>query len=153
MRIAIVAIGRARGGPEAELYSHYAGRIQAWPVTLVERELRRKAPEGGAAAAEAELLLQAIPDGAYVVALDEAGKQAGSRDFAGRLRRLQEEARADMAFIIGGADGLADSVRQRADLLLSLGKATWPHMMVRGMLAEQIYRAQQILAGHPYHRD
>ncbi len=94
-----------------------------------------------------------VPSGAAIVALDETGKHLASRAFAKQIRQWQDEGRPCAAFMIGGADGLDDSVRQRADLILSFGRATWPHLLVRGMLAEQVYRSQQILAGHPYHRD
>lgn len=153
MRIHIAAIGRARAGPEAVLYEHYTGRMTAWPITLAEQEVRRRTAPDRMVDAEAALLRQAVPDGAFVVALDERGRQYTSRDFAALLRGLQDEGRRDVAFLIGGADGLAGALRESADLTMSLGRPTWPHLLVRGMLAEQLYRAQQILAGHPYHRD
>ena len=153
MRIHIVAIGRARSGPEAALFKHFADRVAQWPITLVEQDLRRRTAPDKLAAAEAALLRQAIPDGAFVVAMDERGKQYSSREFAQLLRGQQDEGRRDMAFLIGGADGLAAALREDADQVMSLGQATWPHLLVRGLLAEQIYRAQQIVAGHPYHRD
>ncbi len=153
MRIHIVAIGRARSGPEAALFKHFADRVTQWPITLVEQDLRRRTAPDKLAAAEAALLRQAIPDGAFVVAMDERGKQCSSREFAQLLRGQQDEGRRDMAFLIGGADGLAAALREDADQVMSLGQATWPHLLVRGLLAEQIYRAQQIVAGHPYHRD
>lgn len=153
MRIHIVAIGRARSGPEAALFKHYADRVTQWPITLVEQDLRRRTAPDRIADAEAALLQQSVPAGALVVALDERGRQHTSREFAQLLRGQQDEGRRDIAFLIGGADGLAASVREGAARVLSLGQATWPHLLVRGLLAEQIYRAQQILSGHPYHRD
>ncbi len=153
MRIHIASIGRARSGPEAALYKHYADRVTQWPVTLHEQDLRRRVAPDRVMEAEAVLLQQAIPDGAFVVALDERGKQQTSREFASLLRSLQEDARRDVVFLIGGADGLTDELRNGADKVLSLGEATWPHLLVRGLLAEQLYRAQQIVSGHPYHRD
>jgi 23S rRNA (pseudouridine1915-N3)-methyltransferase len=102
---------------------------------------------------EADKLLAQIPKNAVLVALDERGESLDSGTFAQRLGAWRDAGRADLAFVIGGADGLDEEVRRRADLLLSFGRLTWPHMLVRGMLAEQLYRAQQILAGHPYHRD
>ena len=86
------------------------------------------------------------------MALDERGRSLSSAAFADYLGRRRDEGVADLAFVIGGADGLAERVRSRADLVLSLGAPTWPHLLVRGLLAEQLYRAQSILAGHPYHR-
>jgi 23S rRNA (pseudouridine1915-N3)-methyltransferase len=153
MRIHIVAIGRARSGPEAALFKHYADRVTQWPITLVELDLRRRTAPDRTAEAESALLQQSIPKGAFVVALDERGRQHTSREFARLLRGQQDEGRRDVTFLIGGADGLAPSVTEGADKVLSLGQATWPHLLVRGLLAEQIYRAQQIIAGHPYHRD
>jgi 23S rRNA (pseudouridine1915-N3)-methyltransferase len=153
MRIHIVAIGRARAGPEAALFKHFADRVNQWPITLVEQDLRRRTAPERVADAEAALLRQSVPEGAFVVALDERGKQYASREFAALLGRQQDEGRRDVAFLIGGADGLAKAVRDRADTIMSLGQATWPHLLARGMLAEQIYRAQQINSGHPYHRD
>ena len=153
MRIHIVAIGRARSGPEAVLFKHFADRVTQWPINLVEQDLRKRTAPDKVIAAEAVLLHQAIPDGAFVIALDERGKQYASREFAQLLSGQQDEGCRDVAFLIGGADGLADSLRKDAGRVLSLGQATWPHLLVRGLLAEQIYRAQQISAGHPYHRD
>lgn len=151
MRIDILAIGRARAGPERALYRSYADRIR-WPLALRELEEKRRLPPAELRARESALLLEALPADAAVVALDETGKDLSSEEFAKRLGRWRDDGRATVAFVIGGAEGLSDEVRGRADLLLSLGRQTWPHMLVRTMLAEQIYRAQQILAGHPYHR-
>mgnify|MGYP002640843601 CR=1 FL=1 len=153
MRIHIIAVGRARQGPERALYEHFSGRIAAWTVALREVEPRGRVAPERLKAAEADLLAAAIPDRAVIVALDETGRQLGSVDFAGRMRAWRDDGIADLTFVIGGADGLDAGLKQRSDLLFSLGQATWPHMLVRGMLAEQIYRAQQILAGHPYHRE
>lgn len=153
MHIHIVAIGRARAGPEAVLFKHYCDRVTQWPMTLIEQDLRKRTAPNKVAEAEAALLQQAIPEGAFIVALDEHGKQYTSREFTGLISGQQDEGRRDIAFVIGGADGLAPSVREGADRVVSLGQATWPHLLVRGLLAEQIYRAQQIHAGHPYHRD
>lgn len=151
MRVLIAAVGRAKAGPERVLYEHFARRL-TWPVTLREVEERRPLSAAERMGREAEALLAAVPKGAVVVALDERGRSLSSQDFAERLAAWRDGAVGDLAFLIGGADGLAESVRRRADLLLSLGPMTWPHMLVRGMLAEQLYRAQSILGGHPYHR-
>lgn len=151
MQIEILAIGRARPGPERELYRSYAERIR-WPVALRELEEKRRLPPGELKAREAALILEALPPNAAVVALDETGKDMSSMELAEKISRWQDDGRGCVAFVIGGADGLTDEVRKRADLVLSLGRQTWPHMLARAMLAEQIYRAQQIIAGHPYHR-
>ena len=98
-------------------------------------------------------ILKLLNPQAFIVAMDERGKTLSSRDFAGKIQNLQNEGLSQMQFIIGGADGLNDEIRQRSNLLLSFGKQTWPHMLARVMLLEQIYRAQQILKNHPYHRD
>jgi 23S rRNA (pseudouridine1915-N3)-methyltransferase len=101
---------------------------------------------------EGELLLQAVPAGATLVALDRRGKVLDSEAFAARLGTWRDNSVSDLAFLIGGADGHTEQLLQKSALVLSFGTMTWPHMLARGMLAEQIYRAQQLLAGHPYHR-
>lgn len=151
MRVVIAAVGRARAGPARDLFEHYVGRIN-WPITLREVEERRPLPPDRLRAREAELLLAALPDGARIVALDERGKALSSPEFAERVRRWRDDGVSDLAFVIGGAEGLDDALRRRADLVLGLGRMTWPHLLVRALIAEQLYRAQQILAGHPYHR-
>jgi len=151
MQIEILAIGRARAGPERELYKTYADRIR-WPLVLRELDEKRRLPPAEMKAREAALLLEALPRDAATVALDETGKELSSEQFAKQMGRWRDDGRTAIAFVIGGADGLNSEVRDRADLVISLGRQTWPHMLVRAMLAEQIYRAQQILAGHPYHR-
>lgn len=151
MRIWLAAIGRAKAGPELDLFTQYVRRLTP-PLTLKEVEEKRPLPVPERMAREAELLLGAIPAGAIVVALDERGKNMGSEAFAARMGQWRDQGAGDVAFLIGGADGHHQSVRDRADLLLSLGALTWPHMLVRAMLAEQLWRAQAILSGHPYHR-
>jgi 23S rRNA (pseudouridine1915-N3)-methyltransferase len=103
-------------------------------------------------AREAELILAAMPSGARLVALDQRGAEWSSRELAGRIGKWRDGGTGDLAFAIGGAEGLGSAVVERADSVLSLGAMTWPHLLVRCMLLEQLYRAQQILAGHPYHR-
>ncbi|MBC7950994.1 MAG: 23S rRNA (pseudouridine(1915)-N(3))-methyltransferase RlmH [Rhodospirillaceae bacterium] len=151
MRIWLAAIGRAKPGPELDLFTQYARRLTP-PLTLKEVEEKRPLPVLERKQREAELLLAAIPAGATVVALDERGKSLGSEVFAERMGRWRDDGVGDVAFLIGGADGHGDAVRTRADLLLGLGAMTWPHMLVRAMVAEQLWRAQAILSGHPYHR-
>lgn len=151
MRLWLAAVGRAKPGPEQDLFTQYIRRLSA-PLTVKEVEEKRPVTVSERKIREADLLLGAIPAGAVVVALDERGKALGSEDFAHRMGRWRDDGVADLAFLIGGADGHGDAVRQRADLLLSFGAMTWPHMLVRAMVAEQIWRAQAILSGHPYHR-
>lgn len=151
MRIWLAAVGRAKAGPELDLYHQYARRLTP-PLSLKEVEEKRPLPVPDRMAREADLLLGAIPAGAMVVALDERGKVMGSEAFATRMGQWRDQGAGDVAFLIGGADGHHQSVRDRADLLLALGAMTWPHMLVRAMVAEQLWRAQAILSGHPYHR-
>ncbi|HEX7967108.1 MAG TPA: 23S rRNA (pseudouridine(1915)-N(3))-methyltransferase RlmH [Stellaceae bacterium] len=151
MRLHIIAVGRLKPGPHEALARHYAERL-GWPLTVREVEEKRPLSPPELKGREGALLLAALPQGATVVALDERGKSLTSAGFAERLAAWRDGGVADLAFLIGGADGLADPVRRKAQLVLSLGAMTWPHLMVRGMLLEQLYRAQQILAGHPYHR-
>lgn len=151
MRIAIIAVGRHKAGPLKSLQDFYAERIR-WPLTIREVEERRKLTAAELKAREGELILAALPKAAMLIALDGRGKSLSSAEFAQRLGRWRD-ADADLAFAIGGADGLSDAVLDHAKLTLSLGAMTWPHLLVRGMLLEQIYRGQQILAGHPYHRE
>ena len=152
MRLTLLAVGRAKAGPERSLFDHYAGRITS-PFTLKEVEERKPLSGALLKSREADLLSAQIPNGAMIIALDERGKNLTSPEFATHIGRWRDDGISNLAFIIGGADGLDETLRRRADLILSLGKLTWPHMLVRGLLAEQIYRAQCILAGHPYHRD
>jgi 23S rRNA (pseudouridine1915-N3)-methyltransferase len=152
VRIALVAVGRLRRGPEAALVDDYLGRfartgrgIGLPPVTLLEVEPR----SGGT---EADAIARALPGGAVTVMLDERGRTMSSPELAEQTRRWRDAAR-DVTFVIGGADGLDDDIRARADRLLSLGPMVWPHMLARVMLTEQLYRAASILAGAPYHRE
>jgi 23S rRNA (pseudouridine1915-N3)-methyltransferase len=152
MRLWLLAVGKARSGPQRDLFEDYAGRLR-WPLKLVEVDEKRKLAPEPLKAREAELLLAQLPKGAVLCALDEKGKAESSAGLADQLRKWQDGGVADVAFAIGGADGHGAALLARADRKLSLGAMTWPHMLVRGMLAEQLYRAQQILAGHPYHRE
>lgn len=152
MRIAVVAVGGLKAGPERALAEKYLSRI-TWPMTVREVEEKRGLKGPALRKREGELILAACPDGAILVALDERGKTLSSTDFAARLGGWWDAGIADIVFVIGGAGGLDDAVRKRADLLLAFGAMTLPHLLMRGVLLEQIYRAQTILAGHPYHRE
>lgn len=151
MKLTLACIGRAGRGPERDLYEHYAGRIR-WPLTLRELEQRKKLPPAELIRHEGELLIGAVPDKAVLVALDRRGKALDSEAFAKRLERWRDDGVPDVAFLIGGADGHGEPLLGNAALVLTFGAMTWPHLLARAMLAEQIYRAQQLLAGHPYHR-
>jgi 23S rRNA (pseudouridine1915-N3)-methyltransferase len=122
-------------------------------LAIVEVEEKRRLPPSALPDAEAELILKAVPAGARLVALDAHGMAWTSRQFASHLAGWRDAGAAALAFAIGGAEGLGQRVIARADAVLALGPMTWPHLLVRGMLLEQLYRAQQILAGHPYHRE
>lgn len=151
MKLLIACIGRAARGPERDLYEHYANRIR-WPLVLREVEEKRKLPAAQLVLREGELLLDTVPAKAVLVALDRRGKVLDSETFARRLARWRDESVSDVAFLIGGADGHGEPLLKKAALILSFGAMTWPHLLARAMLAEQIYRAQQLQAGHPYHR-
>ena len=151
----LAAVGRAPRGPLRALFDDYAGRLAPTPfgpVTLKEVEVRKRLPAGELSRREAELLLAAVPPAATMVVLDERGTALASEAFAARLAGWRDTGVADLAFLIGGADGHGEAVRRRADVMLAFGPMTWPHQLVRVMLAEQIYRAHTILTGHPYHR-
>ncbi len=151
MRITIIAVGRARRGPEQALCKDYLGRLQT-PAEVIEVEERKPLPPADRIESEARLLLDKIPTGAIVIALDGRGKAFSSEDLAARMQTWRDEGTREIAFLIGGADGLDRAAIDGADLVLSLGPMTWPHLLVRVLLAEQLYRAEQIQAGHPYHR-
>lgn len=151
MRFWLAAVGRARVDAARDLFEDYAARLTP-PLTLREVELRKRLPPDEAKRQEGELVLAAVPAGAILVVLDERGVALSSEAFAARIGRWRDDGAADIAFAIGGADGHGEAIRNRAALLLSLGAMTWPHMLVRALIAEQLYRAQCILSGHPYHR-
>ena len=155
MRVHVCAVGRLRAGPERTLVDDYLQRFDRTGRALGlgpahEHEMEDK--RGGGMAAEAVILERAIPTGALIVTLDERGRQMSSPDLAGLLAKWRDGGRQDVAFVIGGADGIDPTLQARADESLSFGRMVWPHMLVRVMLAEQLYRAAQILAGTPYHR-
>jgi 23S rRNA (pseudouridine1915-N3)-methyltransferase len=150
MQVIVAAIGRDRAGPTRDLFQDYCGR-SPWPIRLVEIAPRSSGPRERRLREEADRLLGAVPPGAILVALDETGRQLDSAGLARRIARWQGE-HGTLAFAIGGPDGLARSVLERAEATVAFGRMTWPHRLVRVMLAEQIYRASTILSGHPYHR-
>lgn len=141
-----------RRGPLAEAQADFARRLVP-PPTIVELEEKRPLTEPELKAREAVLILAAVPAGARLVALDPRGTSWSSRDLATHLRDWGDRGTGIVAFAIGGAAGLGETVLAKADTILSFGVMTWPHFLARVMLLEQLYRVQQILAGHPYHRE
>jgi 23S rRNA (pseudouridine1915-N3)-methyltransferase len=135
----VVARGRIGRGPEAELVDRYLKRV-GWPVRVTEL------PDTGGK-------LPAIEPGTRIVLLDEKGEQPGSMAFAEKLGRWRDDGVREARFMLGAADGFDDGERGKADWLIAFGRMTWPHLMARAMLAEQLWRATSILAGHPYHRE
>lgn len=153
MKIIIGAVGKMKKkSPEEALINEYVSKTR-WPVEIKEVEEKRTLPVDELKSAESELLLKALPNDAKIVVLDERGEILSSRELAGRLRTWQDSGVGTVAFLIGGANGHSETLRQRADLKLSFGRMTLPHMLMRVVLAEQIYRAKTILDGHPYHKD
>ena len=159
MRIVVAAVGRLKQGPERDLAERYrkraadAGRgVGLRGVEIIEireskaREVEKRVIE------ESIALANVIPEGGMTIALDERGESLDSVVFAKRITTWRDAGRPAATFLIGGADGLAGSLRDQAGLRLAFGYATWPHQLVRIMLLEQIYRAATLLAGHPYHR-
>ena len=160
MRVAILAVGRMKDGPERELVARYLDRsvasgkphgLTGFAVTeLIES---RASSSAARKTEEAKALAAELPKGGIVVALDERGRSIGSEDFAQRLARWRDDGKQAVSFVIGGADGLEPGFSAAADLALSFSPLTWPHQLVRIMLAEQLYRTTTILSGHPYHRE
>lgn len=155
MRLNLCAVGRLRGGAEAELVIDYTNRfnrigrnLNLGPLTVREVEGRKS----GGPLTEASLLRRILPKGSLICCLDERGTVENSPAFARRMEVWRDAGWSDVSFIIGGADGIDNSLLNDADHLLSFGAMVWPHMLARVMLTEQIYRATSILAGGPYHR-
>ena len=159
MRLTIAAIGRSREAPEQALCELYCERARVLApklgfskLDLIIVDISRAATPDARMKEEAEKLAGKLAAGAHRIALDEAGRAMSSESFASHLRRLCDTGGRDLAFLIGGPDGLAPSLREDAHERLAFGPQTWPHLLVRAMLAEQVYRAFAILSGHPYHR-
>ncbi len=159
MRVLVTAVGRLKQGPERELAASYRKRAETIGRAFGMREIEiveireSRAPDVERRRVEESIAIaNVIPERSTIVILDERGESVGSAALAALLREWRAEDRPAASFIIGGADGLAPSLVERANLKLAFGTATWPHQLVRIMLLEQIYRAGTILAGHPYHR-
>ena len=159
MRISLFAVGRLKSGPEKDLASRYLERFsKAGPAVGLEFLRLIEVPESRASNAdtrkkeEAANLQKSLPEGGLLVLLDERGKSMDSESFAQMIGRFNDSGKRDMLIAIGGADGLDPELRSRADAVVNLGIMTWPHQLVRILIAEQLYRAVTIIAGHPYHR-
>ena len=158
MRLTLAAIGRTKSGPERELAERYLDRAAKAGASLGLTFQLREIPESKATRPadrkrdEAAALIAAVPPGAVSIALDEHGDTMGSDAFAKKIGRWRDDGTSDIALFIGGADGLDPDLVKNARLVLAFGAMTWPHQLVRTMLAEQLYRAVTILSGHPYHR-
>ncbi len=159
MRLIVAAIGRLKAGPERELAERYRDRVAKAGRAVGLRDIEiveireSRAPETARRVLEESIALaNIIPERAIVVALDETGENLDSGTVTAALRGWRDAGRPAAVFCIGGADGLGPELKQRAELTLAFGAATWPHQLVRIMLLEQLYRAVTILAGHPYHR-
>ena len=159
MRLLIAAVGRLKAGPERELLDRYVERANAagravslGPLEISEIAESQDRRPSDRMADEARRLESALPKGSKRILLDAGGKALGSEDFAARLAAMRDQGASGTVFLIGGADGLDPALKARADLTVSYGAATFPHQVVRILLAEQIYRAITILSGHPYHR-
>ena len=153
MRLTILAVGQMRGTPEAAVYDNYAARLEpsGRSIGLTGPQLI-EIKEHGDAHEKLAIALDRLK-GALIVALDETGKTWSSRQLAAHIGSWRDAGHRDVVFVFGPADGLNDSLRARADITLSLGKMTWPHLLARALMAEQLWRAVSILTGHPYHRD
>lgn len=159
MRIGLFAVGRLKTGPEKELASRYLDRFaKAGPAVSLELSRVVEVNESRASSAdtrkreEAQLLEKSLGDGSILILLDERGKALDSPGFADLLGRYRDQGKREMMLAIGGADGLDPALYERADAIVNLGSMTWPHQLVRILVAEQLYRAVTILSGHPYHR-
>ena len=152
MRTLVIAVGRLKAGPEHDLVAGYVKRLKG-RVDIVEIDDRRTAGAADGKRREAEAIRARIPDGSIIVALDETGTTSASIELARRLSDWRDTGRAALVFVIGGADGLDPEFRATCDAVVAFGPMTWPHKLVRVMVLEQLYRAESILAGHPYHRE
>jgi 23S rRNA (pseudouridine1915-N3)-methyltransferase len=154
MRISIISIGKFENSPHKQVFEAYVKRLK-WKIELKELDLKNsqnfsvtKIKEG-----EGDLILKAVKPSSKLIVLDEEGKQFTSMAFSKMITDFGVNGDSDLAFVIGGSDGLSEEVLKKSHLKISFGKMTFPHLMVRSILAEQLYRAQSIIAGHPYHRE
>ncbi len=151
MKFSIRAIGRLKNSPEKILFEQYKRRI-VWPCQIIELETSQKQPKSKIKLEESSLLKKGLPKRDIIIGLDERGRNLSSIAFAAKIGQFNDNAQ-NVTFLIGGVYGLEDNLKTQCDLIMALGKMTWPHLLVRVLLLEQLYRAQQILAGHPYHKE
>lgn len=150
-KIDVIVVGKVKKGPWYDLMDDYVTRTK-WDVNLLEVESKftdSKAQQSH----EQRLILEKLDEDSFIIVMDERGDGLRSLDFAQTIQKIQTTGADKITFLIGGAEGFTDEIRNKANMMISFGQQTWPHVMVRVMLLEQIYRAQQIIAGHPYHRE
>lgn len=153
MKINIIAIGKFRKNcPNQELFLDYSKRLK-WPLNLIQIDSKIVGSTDEIKQKEGELILKNLPENSKVILLDEKGENLTSREFAAKIAKFQNNSQSNLSFIIGGANGISDQIKKIANLSIAFGKMTFPHMMVRSMLIEQIYRANLIINNHPYHKD
>ncbi len=151
MKTSIIAVGKMKDRAQLALFDAYAQRLS--PAPALHEIPHATGHADDIKSREGVAIEKLIDPAAFVVVLDERGKTLSSMEFSNQMQQAMNNGKSHLQAIIGGAEGLTDAVRQRADLLLAFGRMTWPHMLARIMVLEQIYRAHQILAGHPYHRE
>jgi 23S rRNA (pseudouridine1915-N3)-methyltransferase len=150
-KIDLIVVGKVKKGSWYDLIDDYVTRTK-WTLNVIEVESKftdAKAQQSH----EQRLILEKLDEDSFIIVLDERGDGLRSLDFAHTIQKIQSTGADKITFLIGGAEGFTDEIRNKANMMLSFGQQTWPHVMVRVMLLEQIYRAQQIIAGHPYHRE
>jgi 23S rRNA (pseudouridine1915-N3)-methyltransferase len=153
VRLTLLSVGRLKSGAERDLFDEYVKRALPIARSLGFRGIEEiEVASGGGLDAEAERILAKIPAGANVIRLDEFGRNVTSQDFSAQLARLRDQGVPDLVFLIGGAEGYGEAVRRAVPDIMAFGAQTWPHRLVKAMLAEQVYRAMSILAGMPYHK-
>ena len=153
MHITLISVGKLKKGPEKELVDDYVARFNKSGPSIGLRSLKLvDLASGGGLEAEGKLILNAVPSGAHVFRLDEHGAALTSVKFANQIAKLRDRGTSELCFLIGGAEGYSSAVREAFPNTLALGPQTWPHRLVKAMIAEQLYRAVSLLAGLPYHK-
>lgn len=151
MKRILLCVGHLKGGPEKDLLEQYRTRLNG-AFDMKEVVCRKKGSVEQVKEWEGALLMEALDPGSVVIGLDEQGDMMSSQAFSEVLQKFENQGVKTLTFVVGGADGLSLDVRKKCQSFISFGRMTWPHLLVRGMLVEQLYRAQQIKAGHPYHK-